>query len=427
MVNEFDKFVAQEFEKATPINQIVRLLRKKFGRGSRSAINRTAKKLGLQHPNKDNRLHGKIDIGSTLKGVKPMPTRKASPEELNALESHCKEHNLPFESRRLWWHKTSEFSVSFFDPKIEEDIKARQDAFLERISKKAPVTKRTPLPSDTLAVIASFDVHIGKHCERIRSGNDYTPDEAVRRVVEGQEALMKLTKPFGVTDVLLPMGNDIIHVDSNNKTTTGGTPQDTYGSVESQQFLATELYIRCINDLSKRFNVWLCHVNSNHDREKGWGVSQMVARYFQGSKNPRVQAASECIDNRTRKYFVFGDSLIMFHHGDMRKEEKLLGLIKAEANQALAQTNRVYVYQGDTHHKQVHKRGLLTEQTEKDMTGLTVIKSGNGAVNQMHVETVRSPSPADEWHNRSGYSNFPAVEVFLHDTHNQFARFTHWF
>ncbi len=426
-MNELHKLVAQEYEKGTPIPCIVGMLKEKFGKGSRNTVMRAAKRMGIEHPNKDNRLHGKIQVGSTLKGVKPMPTRRASKEELSALQQHCEKHNLPFESRRLWWHKTSEFSVSFFDPKVEEDQRKAQQEFLERLAAKAPTSKRTPLPSQTLAVIASFDVHIGKHCELIRTGHDYTPDEAVRRVVEGQQALMQLTKPFGVTDILLPMGNDIIHVDSNKKTTTGGTPQDTYGSVETQQFLATEMYIRCINELSKHYNVWLCHVNSNHDREKGWGISQMVARYFQGSKNKRVHATSECIDQRTRKYFVFGDSLIMFHHGDMRSEEKLLGLIKSEANKALAQTNRVYVYQGDTHHKQVHKRGILTERTEKDMTGLTVIKAGNGAVNQMHVETVRSPSPADEWHSRSGYANFPAVEVFLHDTHNQFARFTHWF
>jgi hypothetical protein len=319
------------------------------------------------------------------------------------------------------------YSSFFVNKEAEESHKKEQEEFLKRLSKKSPTIKRAPLPSKTLAIIASFDVHIGKHCEVIRSGHDYTPDEAVRRVIAGEKALMEMTKPFGVTDVLLPLGNDIIHVDNNKKTTTGGTPQDAYGSVESMQYLATELYIRSINELSKNHNVWLCHVNSNHDREKGWGVSQMVLRYFQGSKNPRVKVGPENFDNRTRKYFVFGDSLIMLHHGDMRKEEKLLGIIKSEANEALAQTNRIYVYQGDLHHKIVNRRGVNTEQTEKDHTGLTVIKSGNGAINQMYVETVRSPSPTDEWHGRSGFLNFPAVEVFLHDMRGQIARFTHFF
>ena len=117
----------------------------------------------------------------------------------------------------------------------------------------------------------------------------------------------------------------------------------------------------------------------------------------------------------------------MFQHGEA-KEEKILGIIKAEAGEALAKTNRVYVYQGHTHHKTVSKRGLNTEvNVELDHSGLTVIKSGSGAVNQLHVETVRSPSEPDNWHSRSQFINMPAIEMFLHDDSAQFGRFTHWF
>lgn len=347
--------------------------------------------------------------------------------QIEQFKLHCEEHGLPFELWRSFWHKTGQYSSFFVNKEAQELHEKDQEEFLKRIAKAAPRFNRQPIPTKTLAVIASFDVHIGKHCELIRTGNDYTPDEAVGRVIRGQEALMALTKPFGVSDILIPMGNDIIHVDNNKHVTTGGTHQDAYGSVESQMLLATELYIKTISELSRHHNVWLCHVNSNHDREMGWAVSQMVSRYFEGTKNKRVHCAKTCVNQQHRKYFVFGDSLIMFHHGDMRKEEKLFGMIKSEANKALAETNRVYVYQGDTHHKTVSKRGVNTEQTELDHSGLTVIKAGNGAVNQVHVETVRSPSPADEWHSRAGFLNLPAVEVFLHNQDSQFARFTHWF
>jgi len=219
------------------------------------------------------------------------------------------------------------------------------------------------------------------------------------------------------------MGNDVVHVDANNSKTTGGTPQDVYGSIESQMLLATEMYIRSIEGFAVNHNVWLCHVHSNHDRVAGWSVSQMVARYFHN--HPRVHAAIPSIGQQHRKYFVFGDSLIMFHHGEA-KEEKLLGVIKAEAGLALAQTNRVYVYQGHTHHRTKSRRGLNTEiDVEKDHSGLTVIKAGNGAVNQMFVQTVRSPSPADDWHSQKMFINIPSVEMFIHNDKCQFARFTH--
>lgn len=350
--------------------------------------------------------------------------REPTEAELSDFRLHCEAHNLPFDNWRAFWHKTNRYSGFFTNKEAEQSLQADRDRFLEQIAKQAPKIKKQPVPTKTLAVFANFDVHVGKHCETIRSGNDYTPEIAVRQVLEGQSALYEMTKPFGVSDILLPMGNDVVHVDNNSNKTTSGTPQDTYGSVESQILLAADMYIKTIEWLSQHHNVWLCHVHSNHDRVAGWSVSQIVATYFRN--HDRVHAAPDSMNQQHRKYFVFGDSLIMFHHGEA-KEEKLLGVIKKEANKALAETNRVYCYQGHTHHKTVSKRGMNTEQTEKDHTGLTVIKSGNGAINQMHVETVRSPSPPDTWHSQNIYCNAPAIECFLHDDHNQFGRFTHWY
>ena len=414
-----NEYVREGYRKGTRVTEIAEALNTTKG-----AVVARAKRLGLTHASRnfDNVIID-TETQSSLKG--DMTMKEATKAEVDALREHCLENNLPFGQHRLWWHKTKEFSVSFFDKaQVEKEEKMQAD-FLARIKRKAPKSKKSPVPTKTLAIPANFDVHIGKHCELIRTGREYTPDMAVKQVLEGQAALYGLTKPFGVSDILLPLGNDIVHIDSNANTTSGGTPQDAYGSVESQMYLAAELYIKSIEGFAKNHNVWLCHVHSNHDRVAGWSVSQMVAHYFHN--HPRVHVAAGSMDQTHRKYFVFGNSLIMFHHGEA-KEEKLLGIIKAEANEALAQTNRVYVYQGHTHHRTKSRRGMNTEiDVEKDHSGLTVIKSGNGAVNQLHVETVRSPSPADDWHSRSQFINIPSVEMFLHNNEHQFCRFTYEF
>lgn len=311
------------------------------------------------------------------------------------------------------------------NPQEIEYVEREQQLFLESIRKQAPKVQKRPVPNKNLAIPCNFDVHIGKLCEVIRTGRDYTPDVAISRVLEGMTDQVRDFKHFGVTDVLIPMGNDIVHVDNNNNSTTSGTHQDTYGSVESQIRLAAELYIRVITEYAKRYNVWLCHVHSNHDRVAGWSVSQIVAAYFHN--HSRVSAHEASMSQVWRKYFVFGNSLIMFHHGES-KEEKLLGAIKQEAGSALAQVNRIYCYQGHTHHKTVSKRGMNTEvNLEKDHSGVTVIKSGGRAENILHVETIRSPSEPDDWHGRSLFLNLPAVETFIHTEHSQKHRLTHWF
>lgn len=363
---------------------------------------------------------------SSLKGEKVM--REPTKADLSRLRAICEERNLPFEKWGIFWDKTKESSIAFYNKEAKEAEENAREEFLKRIQKAAPRIRKSPVPTNTLVIPANFDVHIGKHCELIRTGNDYTPDKAVRQVLEGQGALYQMTKPHGVSDILLPLGNDIVHVNNNRNETANGTPQDAYGSIESQMLLATELYIRSIEGFAKNHNVWLCHVPSNHDKESGWAVSQMVARYFQGSKNSRVHVREDLMNQQYRKYFVFGDNLIMFHHGDMRKEEKLLGLITSEAREAVSHTKRIYVYQGDTHHKTRSARGANTEVgIEEDHTALTIMESSGKAKNNLFVETVRSPSPADDWHSKSAFLNLPAVEMYMHNEHSQFGRFTHWF
>lgn len=351
--------------------------------------------------------------------------REPNREDMARLRKICEERGLPFEKWGIWWDKTKEHSIAFFNKEAKEREEKSQQEFLTRLAKQAPKIRKSPVPTKTLAIPANFDVHLGKHCELIRTGNDYTPDKALRQVLEGQASLFQMTKPFGVTDILLPMGNDIIHIDSNRYATTSGTPQDSYGSVESQMMLAAELYIRSIEQFAKNHNVWLCHVSSNHDRVSGWAVSQMVAAYFRN--HPRVHCHQDSMNQVPLKYFVFGNTLIIFTHGEI-KEEKLLGVIKHEVGAAWAVIDHIVCYTAHRHHKEVNQRGAETvKEKEKDHTAVTVIKSGNAVENLMHVEMVRSPSPADAWHKNSAYNNLPAVEMFLHNEKSQFARFTHFF
>lgn len=349
------------------------------------------------------------------------PTR----EDISRLRQICEERGLPFEKWGIWWDKTKESSIAFYNKEAKEAEERSQQEFLDRIAKVAPKTRKSPVPSKTLAIPANFDVHIGKHCELIRTGNDYTPDKAVKQVLQGQEALFKLTKPFGVTDILLPMGNDVVHVDNNGHSTTSGTAQDAYGSVESQMMLASEMYIRSIEQWAKNHTIWLAHVHSNHDRVAGWSVSQHVAAYFRN--HPRVHCHPDSIDQRPMKYFLFGNDLIVFTHGETKQEE-LLGTIQQEVALVGKPISRIYVYVAHRHHKEINVRGSkLIKNKEKDYNGLTVIKHGQEVKGKVFVEMVRSPSPADSWHGLNGYNNLPAVEMFLHNESSQFARFTHWF
>ena len=67
----------------------------------------------------------------------------------------------------------------------------------------------------------------------------------------------------------------------------------------------------------------------------------------------------------------------------------------------------------------------------KDHIGVTVLSTSTlvDPARNVSVEYVRSPSPADGWHDRNGYVGSPqAVEAFLYDVRGgQPGRFTHEF
>lgn len=367
-----------------------------------------------------------INTGSSLKGETAM-VKEPTPAELASFEEHCKANGLPFANWRGFWHKTKEYSSFFVNAVAREAEQKDQEEFLGRLRTLHPPVKAHKAVHKRALIPANFDVHIGKMCESIRTDHQYTPDEAVRRVLEGHASLYELARPLGITDVILPLGNDLIHVDNNKYTTTNGTPQDAYGSVESMSMLAVEMYVRVIERLAENHHVWLAHISSNHDRLAGWFVSQIIMARFWNDK--RVHFNRNTMANTPRKYFIYGRNLIMFQHGDSKVND-VLGALNQEVRASLADTDFTYCYQGDKHHKMTYKLGEdgKVDVREKDYNGVTVIKSQKGRKHTVHVETVRSPSEADAYHANNNYMNTPAVEAFVHDVSlGQIARFTHWF
>jgi len=345
-------------------------------------------------------------------------------DDLTRLRQICEERNLPFERWGVYWDKTQESSIAFYNKQAMDNEERRMEALLTRLSVRSPRVSKRSVPTNNLGVVTCFDVHIAKQCEWIRAGAEYNIATAVTRVISAVEEQLDDFKHYKVSDILLPLGNDILHFDNNTQTTTSGTHQDGETSLETAHNSAVELYVRLIEQYAQKHNVWLCHVPSNHDRYSGWAVSKEVSAYF--AHNSRVHCSSAGMSQQYRKYFVFGNNLIMFNHGEA-KEERLMGAVETEARQAVSQTKRTYVYQGHIHHKTRNSRGYDTEKNEKDYSAITVLKAGGLAQNRFHVETIRTPSEADDWHSQNLFLSPTAVEAFIHTEESQKHRLTTWF
>jgi hypothetical protein len=319
----------------------------------------------------------------------------------SALLEHCKETGVDFNGVKSYWHKSKMFSMNVIPDKV--NITDLKDALIEEMQDYSPVypeIKREKIKDAHLLVIDPADIHIGKLASAFETGEEYDNQIAVKRVKEGVQGILNKTLGFNVDKILFIIGNDILHIDSPNRITTSGTPQDTDGMWYDNFLTAKQLYVEVIEMLLTIADVHVQYDPSNHDYINGFFLADSIKTWFRNSKNITFNTSIA-----HRKYFAYGKNLIGTTHGDGAKEADLPLLMAQESATNWAVCNHRYVYTHHIHHKKSKDYGSVC------------------------VESLRSPSGTDSWHHRNGYQHSPkAVEAFIHHPEQgQVARITHLF
>ena len=286
----------------------------------------------------------------------------------------------------------------------EKQIFKKINDYIEGYSPTYAAIKRKE--GKNLFVVNPADIHIGKYANEIETGEEYSCETAVERVIEGLEGLIQKAKGFDIDRVLFCIGNDILHIDNVYSTTTKGTYQDTDGKWWEHYEIGLILYVKCVEMLRHIAPVDVVHSMSNHDYQSGFHLAHTLKSWFRNAKDVTFD-----ISVAPRKYYVYGENFIGLEHGDGAKMDNLPLLMAQEQPQMWAKTKYRYFYLHHIHHKVKHKW-----LDAKDYIGVT-------------VEYMRSPSSADSWHSRKGFTGAPkACEAFVHDKKSgQVARLTHYF
>lgn len=308
------------------------------------------------------------------------------------------------------------------------------DAVTDALADYKPLDRKLFAPrvntgdkGDKLAVIDLADVHFGKLATMEETGGTYNIEVARHRVIEGTRALLRQAMASDVGHILFVMGNDILHTD-NGKTSTSGTGQDTDSSYFNAWRAAQHASIDAISECAALANVDLLHCMSNHDWRSGWALSQTIAASL--SNHPQVRATPYNMSEKHLKFYGYGRNGLALTHGDGAKEEAISSLFLKQGKPLVGNCDLLYAYLHHFHHKIRNRRGVDVFQSEKDHTAFTQINFGASAVESggLVAEYVRSPSAPDGWHDRQGFVNRQAVEMFIHCPHDgQKARFTEWF
>ena len=304
------------------------------------------------------------------------------------------------------WIKSKESSLYFKNSAFRtNDLKQFKKDLVKDLKEYAPdfnKVKKPKVHDGHCLLLSPADIHIGKLCKSFVTGEEYNKQKAVIRTLEGVQGCLEKSKGFNIDKIILIIGNDAMHIDSSSGgKTTSGTVQDVDGLFYEHFHIAKRLYINIIETLLEFYpDIHIVYNSSNHDYLTGFCLADVIATYFRNNKN-----ISFDISLHHRKYFTYYNNLIGSTHGHGAKWD-LLPLLMADEAKEWSNTKYRYMFTHHVHHK-----------VGKDYVGCS-------------LESFRSPSPADTWHSKMGYtsSNNQAIEAFIFSKHDgQVARLTHLF
>lgn len=284
-----------------------------------------------------------------------------------------------------------------------EDVRDDLISEMKKYAPKYPKFTKKNIKDPHLLVIDPADVHIGKLATITGTGEAYDHMKAVKVLIEGVEGLVDKSKGFELDKILLVIGNDILHVDTPNSTTTKGTYVQTSTTWHEAFKLARKTYVHIIERLADKAQLEVVYNPSNHDYMTGFMLTDALMCWF--NNHAGVSFDGSILH---RKYTTYGQNLICTSHGDGAREANLPMLMAQEASEEWGKTKYRYAYLHHIHHKKQIKYA-----SGKDYIGVT-------------IEYLRSPSASDEWHHKNGYVGVKkAIEAFVHHPHDgQVARFT---
>lgn len=224
-----------------------------------------------------------------------------------------------------------------------------QDAFVSFLEEYQPSSPEILAPEfhsakeEACLIINKQDSHLNKL--DIEGNNDI--EERFGAFIQKTEIILnQASLSNNLAEIKYIIGSDEFNSEFTN-TTTKGTPQQNILSYHSAFELICEHEVRVISLLLQKGElVDVIFVAGNHDEFVGWHLASWLQTYFRNE--PRVTFD---ISPRYRKYVSFGNSAIMFNHGDALKPAKLAGLFPMEYKEAWSNHDNFYIFTGDKHHE----------------------------------------------------------------------------
>lgn len=279
-----------------------------------------------------------------------------SPEEIKSLDDlieKCKIDTDKWEVTKYvqnYWgnSKTPHWQVkAWMSKKSTEQL--FQDSFVEFLKEYKPTSveidspKQTFTKSSACLVINKQDSHLNKFDI---DGNNNIHDRFDNILNKVKVIVDQAHLSNYIDTIFYIIGSDEFNSEFTG-TTTKGTPQQNIDTYHNSFENICEHEIKMITMLlQKTDNVEVVYVAGNHDEFVGWHMITWLAAYFKDSSRVRFDCSP-----KYRKYVSFGDTAMMFNHGDAVKPAKLASIFPIEYREKWSAHQNFYIFTGDKHHE----------------------------------------------------------------------------
>jgi hypothetical protein len=227
-----------------------------------------------------------------------------------------------------------------------------QDSFVDFLASYQPVSqevmspKFSPEKPNGMLVINKQDSHLNKWDV---DGDNNVLDRLAKIMYKVEVIAAQAQLSNNLEEITYIIGSDEFNSEYTNATTKGTPQQNTHTYHDSFRYICDHevLMITMLLQYAKHVNV--VYVAGNHDEFVGWHMVNWLQTYFRNTDRLTIDSSP-----KYRKYVSYGNSALMFNHGDAIKPAKLAALFPIEYRDQWSFHHNFYIFTGDKHHEVSH-------------------------------------------------------------------------
>lgn len=227
-----------------------------------------------------------------------------------------------------------------------------QESFVEFLASYQPVSQEIMSPivdfckDDASLIINKQDSHLNKY--DIGGNNDV--DERLSNILYKVEMIAnQAVLSNNLENITYIIGSDEFNSEFTGMTTKGTPQTNTHTYQQSFEYICNHEVLMITMLLQYAKNVNVVYVPGNHDEYVGWHMVNWLQTYFRETTRIIFD-----VSPKYRKYISYGNSAMMFNHGDAIKPSKLAAMFPIEYREDWSSHSNFYIFTGDKHHEVSH-------------------------------------------------------------------------